>query len=226
MNRDEQLSRATGLPPSERKINGRSVLAPSEPGGGNWISLNDSGVTFALINWYAIDSPVKASSVSRGEVVSTVGSLTTALSAAAALEHLPLRRINPFRLIGIFPAVNEILEWRWDREKLSLKKHPWGLLQWVSSGFDELQAQRIRGRAFHEAARQKSVGHLGWLRRLHRLHAPNIGPFSICMHRADAATVSYTEVAVVSETSVMRYFAGAPCLCARGQLQVSRLRLV
>jgi hypothetical protein len=31
------------------------------------------------------------------------------------------------------------------------------------------------------------------------------------MHRADAATVSFTEIAVSSRGAVMRYHAGAPC---------------
>ena len=43
MNRDEQLSRVPGLPPSEKTINGCRVLAPSEPGGGTWIALNERG---------------------------------------------------------------------------------------------------------------------------------------------------------------------------------------
>jgi len=226
MNRDEQLTRATGLPPTESLINGRRVLAPSEPGGGTWISLNDSGVTFALINWYSIPTRVDVKPVSRGEVVKSVSSLTAALATSKALEQLPLPRINPFRLIGIFPGANEIPEWRWDLKTLSLKKHSWRLQQWISSGFDERRAQRVRGKTFQEAARQKAVGNLEWLRRLHRSHAPITGPFSTCMHRADAATVSYTEVTVSSPTFSMRYFDGAPCQCARGQLKARTLELI
>jgi hypothetical protein len=216
MNRDEQLTRAIGLPPAVSVINGRRVLAPSEPSGGTWISLNESGVTFALINWYAISSKVKAKSVSRGQVVKAVSSLTTALSVAEALKQVPLPRINPFRLVGIFPAGNEVVEWRWDLKKLVRKKLPWCLQQWISSGLDEPQAQRLRGKVFQAAAVQKSAGSLGWLRRLHRSHAPIIGPFSTCMHRADAATVSYTEVTVSSRITSMRYFGGAPCRSGHG----------
>jgi hypothetical protein len=225
MNRDEKLSRSIGLPPTESLINERRVLAPTEPSGGTWIAVNDSGITFALINWYAISSKVKAKSVSRGEVVKAVSSSTTALMAAGALEQLPLPRINPFRLIGFFPDTNEIFEWRWDLKKLFSKKHPWRLQQWISSGFDEPLAQRMRGKVFQTAAAQKWAGGLGWLRRLHRSHAPIIGPFSTCMHRADAATVSYTEVTVSSQISAMRYFGGAPCRCARGRLQAHTLKL-
>ena len=220
MNRDEKLSRPIGLPPSETIIAGRRVLAPSEPGGGTWIAVNDSGITFALINWYAISSTVNAKTVSRGEVVKIVSPLTTAFSAAKALKQLPLARINPFRLVGFFPDTTEIIEWRWNIKTLFSKKHQWRLKQWISSGFDEAKAQKIRGATFQNSVKQKSVGRLEWLRRLHRSHAPNIGPFSTCMHREDAATVSYTEVSVSSRKTAMSYFEGLPCHCARGQLQV------
>jgi hypothetical protein len=217
MNRDEQLTRAIGLPPTESDINGRRVLAPSEPVGGTWISLNDSGTAFALINWYSIHSRVKMKAVSRGGVVKIVSLSNTARAAAAALAQLPLPRINPFRLIGIFPGADEIVEWRWDLKKLSPKKNSWRLQQWISSGYDEPAAQQIRGKTFQQALRQTSVGSLDWLRRLHRSHAPDSGPFSTCMHRAGAATVSYSEVTVSSRTAQMRYFDGAPCQCVRGQ---------
>jgi hypothetical protein len=59
--------------------------------------------------------------------------------------------------------------------------------------------------------KQKSAGTLDWLRRLHRSHAPESGPFATCMHRADAATVSYSEVVVASHLATMRHTISAPC---------------
>ena len=224
MNRDEQLTRPPGLPPSESIANGRSVLAPSEPGGGTWISVNDSGVTFALINWYSINARIAANPVSRGEVVRAVRSCNTAALAAKNLELLPLKKTNPFRLIGVFPNVANIFEWQWDLKRLIHKKISWQIQQWVSSGVDEPKAQRMRGNTFHEALRQKSVGSLDWLRRLHRSHLPTTGPFSTCMHRPDAATVSYTEITVSWRISVMRYFDAAPCNSPRGQFQKCRIK--
>jgi hypothetical protein len=211
MNRDEKLTRAMGLRPAKKAVNGRTVLCPSEPGGGTWIALNDSGVTFALINWYSIITRVKADSVSRGEVVRTVSVLDSPDSASAVLKKLPLDKIDPFRLIGIHPATNEIVEWRWDLEKLARISHRWKTQQWISSGFDEPTAQRVRSKTFQQARCQHTAGSLDWLRRLHRSHSPENGPFSTCMHRGDAATVSYTEISVSSGQAKMFYQAGAPC---------------
>ena len=211
MNRDESLTRVAGLPPKIFSRDGRKTICPSEPGGGTWIALNEAGVTFALINWYSITACVKTNPVSRGVVVNSVSAQVSATTAAEILAELPLKKINPFRLVGVFPATQEIVEWRWDLKKLSRQKHPWQSQQWISSGFDEPTAQRVRSATFRRALPQRSVGSLDWLRRLHRSHLPACGPFSICMHRADAATVSCTEVAVSSRTVRMNYHAAAPC---------------
>jgi len=211
MNRDEKLTRPTGLPPKEKKVNGRAVISPSEPGGGTWIALNDYGATLALINWYSITARVGGKAVSRGEVINSMSAASSADVAHAALAGLPLNRINPFRLIGVYPATGEIIEWRWNLSQLVRKHHRWKTQQWISSGFDEPTAQRVRGKSFQRAGRQHSADSLDWLRRLHRSHLPEAGPFSTCMHRADAATVSYTAVAVSSHHTTMRYHAGAPC---------------
>ena len=211
MNRDEQLARVAGLPPSRKMINGCAVLAPSEPGGGTWIALNHAGITFALINWYSIITRVKGEAVSRGNVVNAACASQTPDLAGSLLAPLPFHRINPFRLIGVFPATSEIAEWRWDLKTLVRKKHRWQDQQWISSGFDEPAAQRVRSRTFRAALKQKSAGSLGWLRRLHRSHLPQAGPFSICMHRPDAATVSCSEIIVFKHKASLRYYAGAPC---------------
>jgi len=211
MNRDEQRTRIAAMPPAETSVAGRTVLAPSEPGGGTWLALNDAGVTFALINWYEVKARVPARAVSRGQVVRAVGALDSPASASRRLQVLPLRKTNPFRLVGIFPAARKIAEWRWDLKKLVRFNLPWQARQWISSGFDEPMARRVRSQTFRQARRQKSVGSLVWLRRLHRSHAPQTGPFAICMHRDEAATVSYTEVVITPKEASLRYHAGAPC---------------
>jgi len=210
MNRDEKLSRAKGLPPKRHTIASRTILAPTEPGGGMWIALNDVGVTFALINWYAIPLRPAARTVSRGEVVSAVCAASSPAATQLILNQLPLPRMNAFRLIGIFPASQKIIQWQWNLKKLVRRTHRWEPQIWISSGFDEPVAQRIRSETFQQARQQKSAGSLGWLRRLHSSQKPEPGPFAICMRRADAATVSYTETVVDSSEAVMRHQNAAP----------------
>ena len=211
MNRDEKRAREMGLPPRKRIANGQMILSPSEPEGGTWISLTDAGATFALINWYSVATRIHRNVMSRGMVVEHVAAFPSADAVDVGLPGIPLAQINPFRLIGIFPASREIAEWRWDTRSLVRLDCPWESRQWISSGLDEPAAQRIRGRAFDTAQRQSSAGGVGWMRRLHRSHHPQCGPFSTCMHRVDAETVSYTEISVSKQTASMRYVDGAPC---------------
>jgi len=211
MNRDEKRTRVRGLPPAKRTIDGREVICPSEPRGGTWIAVNDAAVCFALINWYSVPKKVQANPASRGIVVNAVSGTLSESDADSALAALPLQRINPFRLIGVFPGQKEIIEWHWNLNQLGRATHRWKAQQWISSGFDEPEAQRVRSETFQRACRQKSFGSADWLRRLHRSHSPNCGPFSTCMHRTEAATVSYTEISIAGGHIQLSYACGAPC---------------
>jgi len=211
MNRDERLTRIAGLPPRPRFIDGRTVLCPSEPDGGTWISLNDAHVCFALINWYSVPAEVGTNTVSRGEVVVAASPSCTSGEAEKRIAGLGLNFIKPFRLIGIFPENREVVEWRWDLKTLLRHNGQWESQQWISSGYDEPQAQLVRGATFENMRGRLAGDSLSWLRQLHSSHVPEPGPFSICMHREDAATVSYCEIQTSRNEGIMRYSAGTPC---------------
>src|SRR5262249_15632624 len=149
---------------------------------------------------------------------------------AAAIKRLPLRKLRPFRLIVISPAHMCVTEWRWNLQRLMRRDHSWLRQHWFSSGFDEHRAERVRAkvcasfiaggdnpregetsRALKRAGVNAAACGLNALRQLHRSHAPKRGPFSICMHRPEAATVSYTEVAVSKKRVRMRYKSGPSC---------------
>jgi hypothetical protein len=211
MNRDESLARVAGLPPEERLVDGLRVLHPSEPGGGTWTSVNESGTAFALVNWYAIEAPANPTAVTRGTVVLALRAESTSQGASTRLETLPLDRIRPFRVVGVFAGETRIREWRWDGRTLLAMDHPWSPGQWSSSGHDEPGAQRERGRVFQEALARRPRPDAAWLDRLHASHEPAPGPWSICMHRSDAATVSGTGISVDRSRVKLWHREGAPC---------------
>jgi hypothetical protein len=72
-------------------------------------------------------------------------------------------------------------------------------------------ARKVRSSVCHEAWRRRDAASAEWLRGLHASHSPARGSFSICVHRPDAATVSYTEIAFTAGDLIMRYHAGHPC---------------
>jgi hypothetical protein len=276
MNRDEKLDRFTALAPTVVDVDGRRAVFPREPTGGTWISANDTGVCFALINWHRIAEPAsggqllpkernwpgasearsswatqpvettgcpsdaerverepKHDLVSRGQIVRELAGKSSAREIANGVMKLPLRNLRPFRLIAVVPSEKIVIEWRWNLEWLTMRSHKWQRQHWFSSGFDESRAEVQRAKICasfvagsgdpgkressppRERAGVNAAGYnLRWLRQLHRSHAPKRGPFSICMHRADAATVSYTEVSVSQRRGTMRYKPG-PC-CSNG----------
>jgi hypothetical protein len=211
MNRDEKRTRSSALPPEIVDLANRRALLPSETGGGTWIATNDAGACFALINWHRIKRKPPGVIISRGRVVATLAGESSTQEIAVALATLPLRQMRPFRLIAIISTERKITEWRWNMSRLSVRKHPWRLQYWFSSGVDERRAEAERRHICNSAQDQSAAGTLRWLRRLHRSHLPKRGPFSICMHRGEAATVSYTEVEVSAERATMRYKSGPAC---------------
>ena len=208
MNRDEKHTRAIALPLQPHLCGARLALYPREPDGGTWIGVNNAGLSFALINWYAKPQK-KTGRISRGTLI-------PALLAAKNFRGLTLprlARINPFRLIGVSPREKALKEWRWDGTTLQTMPLEWARHHWFSSGLDDAKANVVRDAAVTAALPAHG---LEWLRELQRSHKPQRGAFSICMHRDDAATVSYTELAVTAQTARMRYTPGPPCAIKQG----------
>lgn len=215
MNRDESRQRATARPPRAFRYEGRAAIHPYEASGGTWIGVNDAGLCCALLNWYSIIADRTRVCASRGQVIPALLQATTLQRAGELMRHLVLTGTAPFRVVVASDVERRVCEFRWDQNTLTEEPHRWETQHWFSSGFDEPGAQHARSRVAHDAAAQPGTGSLAWLRRLHRSHAPEPGPYSVCMHRADAATVSYTEVDVSGSIATMRYYDGPPCEALR-----------
>lgn len=212
MNRDENRLRAPGRAPAIERLSGCRALFPSENSGGTWIGINEHGITLALLNWYAVKNRVEGKALSRGAVVRSLLSSASPEEMAAGLgnrQENDLRRVNPFRLIAVFPEEQTVQEWQWDRRRLEVVRHRWTTHAWFSSGHDEPGAQKARQHHFERVEERR--GSLDWLRALHASHQPEPGPYSFCMHRPDAATVSYTEIEVRAGEAALRYLMGNPC---------------
>ena len=173
------------------------------------MGVNSAGMAFSLVNWHSQPDCAYATPVSRGEVVRALVVARNGKRSASLLRQLPLRRINPFRLMIISLSEHALVEWRSNGDSLESIALPWRRHHWFSSGFDEARVNQVR-RAICARVPGDSVD-VPVLRRLHRSHAPKAGPFSICMHRSDACTVSYTEIDVQGPVASMYYIAGSPC---------------
>ncbi len=214
MNRDELRSRPIACAPQVRTRNGVEALYPTEPSGGTWIAANRYGNLLALLNWNdktrSQDMPKKTRS--RGLLIPELISASTFEAIADIFERLALGGILPFRLVGFFAGERAAAEWCWDGSRKDLRTLPWSRGHWFSSSLSDQAAAEQRGTACEAAAAGPDFGTAKSLRILHASHIPVTGPFSVCVHRADAATVSYTEVVCQKFSVSMRYLSGNPCL--------------
>lgn len=212
MNRDELRSRPRALAPRYFERNGVTAVYPSETPGGTWIAANAYGQLFALLNWYFTNGRTFTEKQrSRGEIIPQMIFDSDFRAAATILASAKLDGILPFRLIGIDPTHRAISEWRWDGLRIRRSAFPWSRKHWFSSSLSDVQAEEYRCATCTTAACVRDPEGPDWLADLHRSHRPLSGPYSICVHRPEAVTVSYTEVLVNSRVISMQYVAGSPC---------------
>src|SRR5262245_44409787 len=213
MNRDELRNRPIARAPQVRTRNGVEALYPTEPSGGTWIASNRYGNLLALLNW---NDKTRSESVllktrSRGLLIPELISASKLADSTKIFEGLTLDGVLPFRLVGFFASEKTVAEWCWDGTRKELRTLPWSRGHWFSSSLSDQSAAQQRGTACEAAAAGPDFGTAKSLRILHASHIPAAGPFSVCVHRDDAATVSYTEVVCQKRSVSMRYVPGNPC---------------
>lgn len=207
MNRDEKRSRVAALPPAVFRRGHRRAVYPSEPNGGTWLAINDAGLCLALLNWHRIECEPEGKLESRGRIIPALIGAPDIRAVGRELRKMGLERVRPFRLIAADARRQTVTEWQWNTSTLVARRHGWRIGHWFSSGYDEAEAERQRA----GVCAATSLGDLRSLRKLHASHLPKRGPFSVCMHRPDAATVSYAEVSKTGKRITLRYHPGPPC---------------
>jgi transport and Golgi organization protein 2 len=210
MNRDERIVRASASPPA---VFGQGLVVniyPLDSERGTWIAANRTGVAFALLNWN--DTQVlHQKNRTRGSVIPALLSSTCDHAAESALRRLDLDGILPFRLVGIFPAEERVIEWRWDQKSIQRNIFSWTTRQWCSSSLSDATATATRKQVFEQKLTERHAGSLTWLRQLHSSHDDSRPLFSHCVHRQEVETVSYTELVCASQGIECNYLAGSPC---------------
>lgn len=214
MNRDELLTRSIASPPSRFFFNELEAVYPQEPSGGTWIGVNSFGNAFALLNVNdpAVKGIASSQIISRGSVIPAIVFSPNSRAVSNTLKTLPLHQLRSFRLVCISQIEHQLFEWIWDGTQLRPSKFSWERRHWFSSSLSDANASRLRGQACEELAVKADPSSKGWLESLHRSHQPAPGPYSVCVHRPDARTVSYTEIECPGDRISMRYRNTSPCL--------------
>jgi hypothetical protein len=213
--RDELRSRAAGLGPRAIERNGVRALLPIDgEAGGTWIAVNELGCAVALLNGYRFQVPgapaipVANDWISRGRLGMEVSDASTVAEVAERIASQDLSRYRPFELVA-FDGEGRVGISSWngtalERRALSLADRPL-----VSSSFDDdgvrKQRRALFARLMRDGSSERDV------LRFHSRHEPSRGPYSPCMHREDAHTVSFTHVRVSAAGIELSYQAQSPC---------------
>lgn len=222
-NRDEQKSRVAARP--AHFWPDYEAIFPVDPqGGGTWLAATTSGCVFALLNNY--QATVKDSDIcvereipllSRGLVITMLlqemGALKPFESQSKpadlqpfTIEHclkcLPLFAFKPFTLVCLSPSW-QAFAFDWDGFQLTTTRPRSPV---ISSAVALRSVQAYRLSVYPEG--EATVGHL---MQFHSSHEPSASAFSVCMHRDDAHTVSFSHVQVTLQNISFQYFAGSPC---------------
>jgi hypothetical protein len=212
-NRDEKHTRRPASKPRLLTRGGTRLLAPIDGDfGGTWIAVNEVGLSLALLN-RGSGSPAQ---LSRGVLVMNLIASPALSDVAERFAASDLSDFAPFALLGLALGSSAALfTWNGREARVIADADPYMPL--VSSSVDP-DGCESRRRATLECIRTHSPAlHSGALLAFHRSHSPEPSAHSVCMHRDDAQTVSFTWVTVDGAGANMYYAAGPPCRSLAGE---------
>jgi hypothetical protein len=220
-NRDESRARVAALPPLLSWAGSVRAIMPIDPvAGGTWIAATDRGIVLALLNYNmkaergAGDAASRSvPPASRGTIIPFLADCRDLSEVVARIGLLQAHRFGPFRLM--IANVSEVVEYVSDgrtitrREGTHVARTP---LLFTSSSLGDTIVEQPR-RALFDAKLMRDANAEGQ-DLFHRHSWPDRPHLSVCMSRADAQTVSYTTVEILTTCATMRYWPAPPDMTA------------
>lgn len=208
-NRDERRNRAPARPPEVRASGPIRYVAPLDPqGGGTWLAANEHGVTAGLLNYYereAVATPARP--LSRGLLIPDLMAYASARELSAQASARADGRFAPFLLLAF--AADGAWQVRWDGDRVESRALGDDDRPVSTSSFDTARVLERRRARWREAADGGDLSAEA-LERYHRSTDAEGGPYSVCMTRDDARTVSFSRVRVTPLAVVFVYEARGP----------------
>ncbi|RBP85646.1 hypothetical protein EBI01_02520 [Marinomonas rhizomae] len=203
-NRDEQKMRASALPPQSFVQQDTEVLMPIDPvGQGSWISLNEQGLSLCLLNNYQGKKPA-GELISRGQLLKALSSAESIAKVERQFSQLDLQQFAPFILLAFELGNDKVREFQWNGGRISID---YAISPHFSSAVALENVVTYRQSIYCELAAKTP----GDLMSFHSQHHPEHSHLSVCMHREDAQTVSFTHIQAAKDNLQMSYVAGSPC---------------
>jgi len=214
-NRDERVSRSRAELPSEQDIRGVKCISPTDTdAGGTWISVNEFGYTVCLLNHYQFEQiETYKAWISRGEIVRNFADTQSLFASEKSFKNRELNDYRAFRMFIIAPdGDNRLLVWDGHKSRIEANVTK----PKSSSSVDAWQVKQRRKQLFEDLNLAESKSVLDYT-NYHSSHLPSKSKESVCMHREDANTVSFSHVSVGKNTVNFRYADGAPCEAELGE---------
>jgi hypothetical protein len=206
-NRDERRTRPAADPPNIRSVAGGTAVWPADPvSGGTWIAVNDCGVAMALLNRNPrINTSRDLQPRSRGTIIPQLIGRQSLESVLAAATGLTSTEFEPFTLLVLHGTQIAVLTSAGGRLSFRSRVLSQPLLFTSSSLGDHVVLQPRR--ALFEAMVKRSEHPLRGQAAFHRHRWKSRPEVSVCMSRADAATVSLAVIDVGAHEFSMCYTA-------------------
>lgn len=221
-NRDESVTRKEAEPPcifNDGK--GQFIMAKDPEGQGSWISCNEYGLAFFLLNNYQGKLKTNIQPLrSRGLIIRDLASCRSQAEALRYIEKLNLNHYQPFNLVML--TRNSQLMWLYDGVISKLVSRPaepsvFSSGHWLAEDIiNQRQQYMLQFKSLSEAQ----------LQAIHKSHEPlldckideNIAEvedgdlsYAFCMHREDACSQSMTKVVLTDNAVQFDYWQGQPC---------------
>jgi hypothetical protein len=206
-NRDELRVRGEAKRPAVTSIDGARCIYPEDAdAGGSWIGVNEYGFCAALLNYYG-NSTGDGEYISRGLLLTSLLSCKDRNAAAMKVRACDIPRYRYFSLLLFDPTGPPVMI-RWCGSERGTEYIIDPKMPKTSSSYrtDEVVSSRKRLFAEHYGSADRET-----LLAFHRSHEPDRGPFSVCMHREDARTVSFSRIVATEEKVEFYYTPGSPC---------------
>lgn len=206
-NRDESVRRGRARAPEVLDFGAVRGLAPTDAdAGGTWLGVNEHGLTLALLNaWDLRVDPREPRS--RGLLVRDLLTSAGAAEVLARLAREELVHYRGFTLLLLAPEEGAHVR-HWNGQALVAQP---AVRPLASSSLDGGRARSERQALFERLTLGAGEPARTALERFHASHEPERGPWSPCMHRAEASTVSASQVRVTPREIALRYVDGPPC---------------
>ena len=214
-NRDERRTRGVARPPALGDSRGVRFIAPADAdAGGTWVAVNEHGLTLCLLNR---DAEEEAASPrvykSRGLLLPPLMCSREPAEVVREVAREGLSEFRPFTLLAIAPGARPAVA-AWTGGGLLISE---GAVTPLTSSSDKgSEVTRTRKELFRAMTGGTTHPTADLIRRFHASHLPAPGPLSVCMHRPDASTVSFSRVTVTDTLVEFYYQPGPPCAGARG----------